>query len=654
LNEKTAGKEARAPSNIHSIVLLFSHLKFAVTERKDLMRLGTLDIIVLVIYFVAMIGVGIYVTRRASKSLDSYFLGGKSMPWWLLGVSNASAMWDITGTMWLVYIVFAYGMSAVFLPWLWPIFNQVFDAVYLSKWIRRSNVRTGAEWITTRFGAGRGGELSRAVVVLFALVAVIGFISYDFQGMGKFCKVFLPWDLSPNTYAVIIMSVTAIYVVLGGMLSVVLTDFVQFVLMAISSLFIGVIAMQKVAPGTLDQVTPAGWRDIFFGWNLNMDWSAILPAMNGKIEADGWATMFGFFFMLMVFKGVLSSMAGSAPNYDMQRILAAKSPREASLMSAIVSVALVPRWIMIGGITLLGLVFITPEFRTMGNNIDFELVLPYVINNFLPAGLTGILLAGLLSAFMSTFSATVNAGAAYLVNDIYKRYLKPEAENQTLIRASYLGSVLILAVGMTVGMFLTSINDITQWIVSGLYGGYTAANVLKWYWWRLNGHGYFWGMLTGIVSALLVPVLTPVVAPGLNPLYAFPFILLFSAIASIAASLMTDPVDEATLKTFYRNVRPWGFWKPVHEMVAKDDPAFERISDAARDLTNCGVGIVWQLMLVTIPLYVIFRDLQGALISIAILVAATIFLKKFWYDRLESDEGPTETDKAILQPQAAD
>src|ERR1051325_7929648 len=217
------------------------------------MRLSVLDIVVLVVYFTAMIGVGFYVTRRASKNLDSYFLGGKSMPWWLLGVSNASAMWDITGTMWFVYILYAYGMKAVFLPWLWPIFNQVFEAVYISKWTRRSNARTGAEWITTRFGTGGGAELSRAVIVLFALISVVGFISYDLQGIVKFCKVFLPWDLSPNTYAVIVMSVTAVYVVLGGMLSVVLTDFAQFVLMAISSVVIGVIAMSHVGAGTLDQ-----------------------------------------------------------------------------------------------------------------------------------------------------------------------------------------------------------------------------------------------------------------------------------------------------------------------------------------------------------------------------------------------------------------
>src|SRR5262245_52576069 len=199
--------------------------------------------IILITYLIAMLGIGVYVTRKASQNLDSYFLGVKSMPWWLLGISNASAMWDVTGTMWFVTLLFTYGMKAAFLPWLWPIFNQVFEAVYLSKWTRRSNARTGAEWITTRFGSGRGGELSRAVIVLFAVVGVVAFIGYEFQGIGKFCQDILPWDLSPSTYALILMGITAVYVVLGGMLSVVLTDFTQFILMALSGLVIGGIAI---------------------------------------------------------------------------------------------------------------------------------------------------------------------------------------------------------------------------------------------------------------------------------------------------------------------------------------------------------------------------------------------------------------------------
>jgi hypothetical protein len=182
-----------------------------------------------------------------------------------------------------------------------------------------------------------------------------------------------------------------------------------------------------------------------------------------------------------------------------------------------------------------------------------------------------------------------------------------------------------------VGFFLSSINQITQWIVSGLFGGYTAANVLKWYWWRLNGYGYFWGMVVGITLQCFHLSLRPTFSRSTY----FPFILLLSTIACIAGSLLTKPVEEETLKNFYRNVRPWGFWKPVHAMVAREDASIEPNNNAARDLGNCAVGIAWQMTLVTIPLYVVFRNFRGVIISLAVLVATTIFLKKFWYDQLE-------------------
>ncbi len=623
-------------------------------DRNDNMRLRALDVIVLIIYFVTMVGIGVFIKRRASKNLDAYFLSEKKMPWWLLGISNASAMWDVTGTMWLVTVLFTYGMKGIFLPWLWPVFNQVFDAVYLSKWIRRSNVRTGAEWITTRFGTRRGGELSRSIIVLFAVISVVSFIGYEFEGIGKFSKDFLDpvfhgigLDLSPKTYALLLMVITAVYVVMGGMMSVVLTDFAQFLLMAVSAVVIGGIAIIKVAPERIDQLTPPGWRELTFGWNINLDWGPILPAMNEHIAKDGWAQAFGLFFMVMVFKGIMVSMAGAAPNYDMQRILASRNPKEASMMSAIVSVCLFPRWIMIGGITLLGLGFAIPDLRAMGANVDLEQLLPIVINRFLPAGLVGVLLAGLLSSFMANFSATVNAGAAYLVNDLYKRFVNPEAGNRTLIRASYVASMLIVVVGMFIGYFLTSINQITQWIVSGLFGGYSVANVLKWYWWRLNGSGYFGGMLVGIASSLVGPL----IAPNLHPLYIFLLVIFpLSAITCVAVSLLTEPVEDETLMNFYANVRPWGFWKPVRKMLAQEGREVQPNTSVRRDFLNIAVGIAWQLTLVTMPLYALFRDMRGLLILVLVFVTTSIFLKRFWYNPLMLEEGEWEATSGALLP----
>lgn len=601
-------------------------------------KFNTIDITIILVYFAAMILIGVAVMKRASKSMDNYFLAGNALPWWVLGVSNASAMWDITGTMWLVYNLYVYGLKGTWLPWLWPTFNQVILMVYLASWVRRSGVLTGAEWITTRFGAGRGGELSRIIIVVFALVSVIGFIAYDFQGMGKFSKTFLPWDWSANTYAVIVMGITAIYVLLGGMISVVITDLAQFVIMAVCAVIIAGIAMSKVSAAEVAALVPAGWESIFFGWKLDLDWSKLIPSLQQNIESDGYG-FFMCFFIAMVFKGLLVSIAGPAPNYDMQRILAARTPREASFMSGIVSACLLPRWILIAAITLLGLKYLSPTFAAETGKIDFEMVLPFVIKEFIPVGLIGLLMAGLLAAFMSTFSATLNAGGAYLVNDLYKRYLKRDGTNRHYVVVSYVAQVLILAVGFAFGMMAQSVNQMTQWIVQGLWGGYTAANVLKWHWHRLNGFGYFWGMLTGIAAALVVPRYFP--SSGLPTFASFGIILVVSTLGCVLGSMLTAPEEEAVLKKFYRQVRPWGWWGPVHTAVLKEDPTFQRNTSFGRDMANCVVAIIWQIPLWAIPVYFIFRSWKALWVSIGVLLVTSAILKFNWLDKLEKDEPAT-------------
>jgi len=595
------------------------------------------DVAILVLYFIAMIGIGVAVVRRASRGLDSYFLAGNELPWYVLGVSNASAMFDITGTMWLVYNIFVYGGKGIWLPWLWPTFNQVFLAVYLASWIRRSNVLTGAEWITTRFGEGRGGELSRVIVVVFALVSVTGFIAYDFQGMGKFTATFMPWDWSPNTYGIVIMAITAVYVLLGGMISVVLTDVAQFVIMALCSLAIAIIAMRDVTTEQIAAVVPAGWDNIFFGTRMDLDWSTLMPSLMGNVARDGYS-IFGLFFIAMLFKGILVSIAGPAPNYDMQRILAAKNPREASYMSAVVSAALMPRWWMIAGITVLALHYLGPAFKTM-DSPDFEMVLPWVIKEKIPPFLLGLLLAGLLAAFMSTFSATLNAGGAYLVNDLYKRYVKKDATPRHYVGISWLAQIVILVVGILVGTQLTSINQITLWIVSSLWGGYTAANVLKWHWYRFNGFGYFWGMLSGLAMALGMPKVMelafPHVVPDLRPFWAFPFILVGSGVACVLGSLWSKPEPDEVLVRFYKLVRPWGLWGPVLAKVRAEDPSFEPNRNFGWDALNVTIGVIWQMTLVTMPLYMVLKHAKGFWLSALVFVVASFILKKTWHDRLD-------------------
>lgn len=606
------------------------------------MKLPFLDISIIMGYIALTLLIGFWISHKASKNLDSYFLGGKSLPWYVLGISNASGMFDITGTMWTVSICFVYGLKSAWIPWLWPVWNQIFLMIFMAIWLRRSNVMTGAEWLKTRFGQGRGAMLSHIVVVVFALVSVIGFIAYAFVGIGKFSTSFLPWDLttqvgqyvisSANMYALIIMGITTLYVIKGGMYSVVMTEILQFLVMTFSCIIVGVIAMNMVSADQLSVVIPDGWKELFFGWKLDLDWSNLIPAVNNKIESDGYS-FFSAVMMMMIFKGLLVSIAGPVPSYDMQRILATRSPKEAAKMSGLVSLVLfIPRYMMIAGLTILALVYFSPQLKSMGPDIDFEMILPYAVSNFIPSGLLGILLAGLIAAFMSTFAANVNAGPAYIVNDIYKRFINPNASNKRYIHMSYLASFVVVIVGVIFGFLAESIDSVMKWLVAALFGGYTAANVLKWVWWRFNGYGYFWGMVAGLLASLVVPLVLPDVAP----LNAFPLIFAFAALGSFMGTLLTKAEEDEVLMSFYSTVRPWGFWEPIYQKVKAQNPDFKKNTAFGRDMFNCLVGVIWQMCLVVIPIYLVIREYNAMWIGIAICAVTMVILKKNWYDKIEN------------------
>jgi hypothetical protein len=234
----------------------------------------------------------------------------------------------------------------------------------------------------------------------------------------------------------------------------------------------------------------------------------------------------------------------------------------------------------------------------------------------------------------------LNAGGAYLVNDLYKRYMKPEATDRHYVVAGYVAQVLILALGVFFGYLASSVNQVTQWIVNYLWGGYTAANVLKWHWHRFNGFGYFWGMLAGLGAVMVVPSFVP--GSGLGSLGGFAIIFVVSLLGGVIGSLLTDPEEDAILISFYKSVRPWGFWEPVHQKVVAEDPSFERNRNCLRDMGNCVIGLAWQVPLWTIPIYFVFRDWRALWISVFVLLGTSYILKKTWLDKLEDDAPPAE------------
>ncbi|HWA86994.1 MAG TPA: sodium:solute symporter family protein [Opitutus sp.] len=604
------------------------------------MQLHGLDLGIILGYFLVVVTLGLWVSRRGVKDMDGYFLGGKSLPWYLLGVSDASGMFDISGTMWLVYVLFLYGLKSIWLPWLWPTFNQIFLMMFMSAWVRRSKVLTGAEWIETRFGRDRGATLAHLSVVVFALINVIGLLAYAFKGIGKFAVIMLPWHFTSQTtgiltdeniYAFILMGLTAIYAIKGGMISVVITEVTQFTVLTLTALTIGAIAIVKVSPAMIAGSIPHGWMNPFFGAHLGIDWTGILDKANAALAADG-NEFFSIIFGLMFFKGILASLAGPAPTYDMQRILATRNPREACLMNGFVTLVLMfPRYLMIAGITVLALGFCMPQLRAM-QTPDFEQILPLVLSEHVPTGVLGFLLAGLAAAFMSNFAATLNAAPAYVVNDIYKRFINANAGGRKEVALSRITAIVFLVIGIACGILSTSITSAMMFLVGALYGGFVMANVLKWYWWRFNGYGYFWGMIAGIGSACAA---SAIVGDKFNVLYTFPAVFALSFIGCIAGTLLTKPEDDAVLKKFYKTVNPWGWWGPIRAKVVAEDPSFVPNRDAARDLTNVAVGIVWQLCLVTSAIYLVLQEWTIFAGIVVLLIATSLFMKFNWYDKLE-------------------
>ncbi|MFL5810745.1 MAG: sodium:solute symporter family protein, partial [Flavisolibacter sp.] len=607
--------------------------------------LHILDIAIIVLYLVIMVLLGWFLRKKARQNKESYLLGGKKLPWYLLGLSDASDMFDISGTMWMVSLCFVYGMKSIWIPWLWPVFNQVFNMMFLAKWLRRSNANTGAEWLATRFGlSGKGVKGSHNIVVAFALIGCLGFLAYGFIGLGKFIEIFVPWNLVQpyvplhigpgyvaHFYGIVFTLFAMFYSILGGMHSIVLGDLIKYAIMTIGCISIAVIAMIHLDGNTLS--LPKGWRDPFFGWHLNMNWSGIVNDANKKIADDGYS-VFGIFFMMMLFKGVFAALAGPAPNYDMQKILSTRSPKEASKMTGFVSIVLLPiRYSMVIGLTVLGLLYYNQLNLSNGTGgTDFERVLPATINKFLPVGILGLVLTGLLGAFMGTFSGTLNAAQAYIVNDIYLKYINPQASTKKIMSMNYMTGIVVVAVGVTLGFFAKDVNSILQWIVSGLYGGYIAANVLKWYWWRFNANGFFYGMLTGIAGALIFSEFFS----GVEFLYYFPVLFVLSIAGCLIGTYTAPATDPAVLDRFYATVRPWGFWKPVHARVVAVNPSFEPNKRFGLDMFNVVLGIIAQLCLTILPMYLVLGMKLPLIVTIILIAIIILILKRTWWNKLEN------------------
>jgi len=558
-----------------------------------------------------VIGLGFWYQRRASRNLEAYFLGGKRMHWLALAMSGSVSNFDITGTMWIVSMLFLMGMKSMWIHWMWGFMMGAFFLAYMGKWVRRSGVMTGAEWMVTRFGTGRGGSVARTAYAIMAVITQASFIGYAFQGIGKFTSVYI--SLTPTICAFIIIGITTLYVLLGGLYSVVVTDVVQTVILTLASIIIAVVAFNQLSPELLGRILPNGWTSLAPKWRL----SEFAGTENAGYE------IFGALVIVWVLKGFLLNAGGPAQMYDFQRFLAARDPRDAAKIGASWSVFLVVRWGMAMGIVLLALAGIA-------NMTDPEQVMPRVLQEYLPAGVRGFIIAGLLAAFMSTFSSTVNSGTSYIVRDIWQPFFRPDANQRSLIKMSYISTIGIVLFGILIGYQAESIAQIWSWMMMALGAGVVVPNVLRWYWWRLNGWGYAAGTMAGIlfsIVALFMPEL---------PMYVvFPPIVVASLFASIIIALITPPVEESVLVSFFETVRPFGFWSPIRTRTHLSAKALTSPSESAlRAILNTVLGMIAVSGLYLFPMFLVGHWYSKALICLCAALFAAGVLGLTWYRHL--------------------
>lgn len=607
--------------------------------------LATVDIIIIVGFLVVVTVVGYMMSNVAAKGMNDYFLGGKRIPWWVLGISTATSNFDMAGTMIIVAVVFSLGYKGFLVELRGGVgMSLAFLMIFLGKWLRRSRVMTSAEWMKLRFGTDRQGKAAHILSASAQIILALGMIIYFSKGAGKFLTHFLP--LSEVTCTSIMVGVGLFYTLMAGLYGVVFTDVVQMILLTFTAIFVSVHAFVMRGDITLP--------DGFLALDLEMP-SGLGADLLAK-DPGYWEPVLGFFGVCVVmwfFRTTLEGMGGVG-GYTDQRFFAARSEREASLLTLESIILSVFRWTMVAGLVIMGYSVLQaggPGAETISQ--DSEQVLPVVLAQLLPAGVRGLVIAGLIAAAMSTFDSTLNAGAAYVVRDIYQSYINPRADDRQLMRMSRVATVLLCVVGVAFAAIVPNINKIWGLITMGIGAGMFVPGFLRWYWPRFNGYGFAVGTAAGMAAALIFQAALE------WPLYlSFPSVIGAAFVGGVVASLLTRATDDSILVRFVVQINPWGFWRKYTQM-AIDEGELEEKGSLARIIENLnGViavcfAVPFQLSLLLAAMSFMFHAWEQFAFFIIVALVCSVALYFFWYRNLKSDEESAAEDERFGELGAA-
>ena len=588
-----------------------------------------IDYFIVTIYLLFIVIFGFFIQRKASTGIESYFLGNRNLPWWILGASGMASNTDLAGTMVLTSLVYTLGTKGFFIEIRGGIvLIMAFLMTFMGKWNRRAQVMTIAEWMELRFGKNREGNIARIISAVANIIFAIGTMSYFAVGGGKFLGGFLGID--DRVAGILLILLALIYTAVSGFYGVVLTDVFQGILIFVAIVYICFITFQTVSLPDTFAISIPGTEQLQ-EWSLK-EWSSIIPPI--KIDLPGDYSIFNLFggvMLFYIFKVFLEGGAGGG-GYMIQRYFAAKNDREAGLLSLFWIFLLSFRWPLVTALAILGIDY------GLKNQIisDPELVLPTVISAYIPVGVKGLLVACFIAAAMSTFDSIINASAAYWVKDIYQAYIKPDASNQQLVSQGRLASILIVSLGLIFSFNITNINDIWGWLTLGLGTGLFIPLVLRWYWWRFNGYGFAIGTGAGLVAAIVTKA---VILPFLNMPQLQEYILFLvpsicSFLGCIFGTLLTPATNLEVIDNFYRVTKPFGFWGVVSQNLPTNIQAkIQR--ENRRDILATFIAIPWQLVLFLMGMMLMMKQWDNFGILLLMFILLSIGLYFTWFKHLD-------------------
>jgi len=509
------------------------------------MTLTTLDWTIVGAYFALSLAVGIWASKQAGKDTKSFFLAGRNMPWWLLGVSMVATTFSTDTPNLVTDLVRQNGVSGNWVWWAFLLTGMLTVFVYAKLW-HRSGVLTDIEFYELRY-SGKAAAFLRGFRALYLglvfNVLVMGAVSL---AAVKFGEIVLGW---PGWLTLLIAcSITLSYSTLGGLKAVIITDFVQFSLAMVGSIWamIYILGLEQIG-GLSNLITHANVVDKL----------ALIPDLS---DPDIWVPIL---LVPLAVQWWASYYPGSEPGgggYIAQRMFSAKDEKNAvsaTLFFNVAHYALRPwPWILIA----LSSLIVFPELSDIQDafpnlspdKLGHDVAYPAMLT-LLPTGLLGLVAASLIAAFMSTMSTQLNLGASYLVNDFYQRFIKPDASEKHLVNVGRLFTVISIILGGGLGLFLTSAGQVFTLLLM-IGAGTGMIYILRWFWWRINAYTEIVAMVSSLCIAFYFNFINQSF-PGWEKIVIG---AILTTVVWVVATYFTPPDDEETLQNFVKKVNPGG------------------------------------------------------------------------------------------------